>query len=157
MASGEDNRIIFGGIAAIIAISLVTGAYVISGTGSMTATTISSAHYVEVVSVLGPIPPFNPGGPVISVSLENVAGVSITSLNATLYLPSTGSSAHYLFAFSSVNSSHPLTNGQSVKTTLTAIGAGFDSSKAYPLVVTGTLESSLAFNFTEQVMIVPPS
>ena len=153
MASGEDNRIIFGGIAAIIAISLVTGAYVISGTGSMTMTT--SAQYVQVVSVVGPIPPFNPGGTVISVTLKNVAGVSITSLNASLDLSSAEPSAHYLFAFRSVNSSHPLTNGQSVKTSITAIGAGFDSSKAYPLAVAGTLQSGLAFNFTEQVTIAP--
>ena len=157
MAFGENNKIIFGGIGAIIAISVVTGAYIISGAGATAGTTIYPEQDVQVVSVIGPIPPFNPGGPVISVTLENVAGISITSLNATLVLPSAEPLASYLFTFSGVDSAHPLLQGDSVKSTLTAIGAGFDSNEAYPLVITGTLASGLAFNFTQQVMIVAPS
>ena len=153
MAFAENNKIIFGGIGAIIAISVVTGAYVLSGTGTM----ISPVQTVQVVSVIGPIPPFNPGGPVISVTLENVASTPISSLNATLVIPSAEPSVRYLFTFSSVDSAHPLLQGQSVESTLTAIGGGFDSTVAYPLMITGTLANGLAFNITQQVMIVPPN
>ena len=66
---------------------------------------------IKVVSVTGPIPPYNPGGPVISITLMNVADLPITSLNATLQLESQ-LSVPYSFQFG-VNSSNPLFPGQS--------------------------------------------
>jgi hypothetical protein len=111
---------------------------------------------VQVISVIGPIPPYNPGGPVISVTLENVAEIPIISLTATLKLPSAEPLVPYSFSFS-VDSSNPLLQGQSVESTLTAIGAGSESNATYPLVISGMFSNGLVFNFTQQVMIVQPS
>ena len=116
----------------------------------------SSQQPVQVVSMIGPIPPYNPGGPVISVTLKNVGRTLIISLNATLKLPSAEPLVRYSFNFN-VSSLNPLLQGQSVPSTLTAIGAGIDANSAYPLTTSGTLAFGLAFNFTQLVNIVPPN
>jgi hypothetical protein len=109
---------------------------------------------VEVVSVNGPIPPYNPGGPVVSITLKNVARLAITSLRATLRVESLLSSP-YSFVFD-VSPSNPLLTGQSAKVTQTLIDGGFDSSRSYPLTISGTLSDGRKFTYTQQVWIVPP-
>jgi hypothetical protein len=115
---------------------------------------------VEVVSVLGPIPPYNPGGPVVSVTLKNTGDAPIASLNATLaFVPPPnipgGVRVPYSFVFDAA-SSNPLLPGQSTQETRTLIGAGFDSSLDYPLTIDGALLDGSQFSYTEQVQVVPP-
>lgn len=111
---------------------------------------------VQIVSVEGPIPPYNPGGPVISVTLKNVGKAPIVSLIANLNVPSAEPSIQYTFSFA-VNSSVPLLPRQSITSTLTLIGASVDNSNSYQLTVSGTLDTGSTFSFIQQVMIVAPS
>ena len=110
---------------------------------------------VEVVLVTGPIPPYNPGGPVVIVALMNVGDISITSLNATLPSFPGGPSVPYSFVFN-VNSSNPLLPGLSIQETRTLIGASIDSTLEYPLTINGTFVNGTQFSFTEHVKVVPP-
>jgi len=126
-------------------------------TSSATATVVATTYGgpVEVVSVTGPIPPYNPGGPVVSVALMNAGDIPITSLSATLPSFPGGPSVPYSFVFD-VNSSNPLLPGQSIKETRTLIGASIDSGLEYPLTISGTLVNGTPFSYTTQVQVVPP-
>jgi len=115
---------------------------------------------VEAVSVVGPIPPYNPGGPAVSVTLKNVGDAPITFLNATLAFvpPPTnpgGVRVPYSFSFN-VSSAHPLQPGQSIQDTRTLIGAGFETDLSYPLTISGTTADGTGFSYTLQVQVVPP-
>lgn len=136
------------GFLPIIVITIVFGTYL---SYSLPQNTLAQSP-VQVVSVFGPIPPYNPGGPVVSVTLKNVGQAPIVSLNATLKLPSAEPSVTYVFTFE-VSSSDPLLPGQSVEITRTLIGAGFGNSP-YPLVISGLLSNGIAFNYTQQVRIL---
>ena len=112
---------------------------------------------VDVVSVIGPIPPYNPGGPVVSVTLLNIDASSIVSLNATLHvgeIPPGQVVYRYVF---DVSSSHPLLTGQSVTQTLTLINGGFNTGETYLLAINGTLSNGVGFSYDAQVQISPPS
>jgi len=136
---------------AVIGAGLVGAYYLLMNSASQT-----SNGPAQVVSVNGPIPPPNPGGPVISLSLRNVGKTPITSLNATLPLVNPrGVLFPYPFGFN-VSPSNPLLPGQSIKETSTLIGASFDSSVEYPLTINGGLLNGTQFSFTEQVQVVPP-
>ena len=111
---------------------------------------------VQTVSVIGPIPPYNPGGPVIRVTLENVGATPVVSLSATLMLPSAEPFVPYSFSFE-VNSSDPLLPSHSVNSTRILIGAGTEANSTYPLSISGKLSNNVLFNYTQMVMIVPPS
>jgi hypothetical protein len=111
---------------------------------------------VQVISIIGPIPPYNPGGPVVSITLKNRANTPITFLNAILMLPTAEPSVVYPFIFD-VNESSPLLQNQTIQSTRTLIGAGFETGTSYPLVISGTLSDGLQFNFTQPIEIVPPS
>ncbi len=131
----------------------------VTASSSLTVTTTSGL--VGVVSVTGPIPPYNPGGPVVGITLKNIGETSITSLNATLaFVPPPnipgGIPVPYSFVFN-VSSSCPLLPGQSIQETQTLIGAGFGSGTEYPLTINGALTNGTQFSYTEQVQIVPPS
>jgi hypothetical protein len=117
--------------------------------------TPASGRPVEVVSVKGPIPPFNPGGPVVSITLRNVGDTPITSLSATLPINTQGPKLPYSFVFN-VNSSNPLMPGQTIQETRTLINGGFDSSLRYPLTINGALMNGTQFSYTEQIQVVPP-
>jgi len=110
---------------------------------------------VVVVSVTGPMPPLNPGGPIVSVTLRNVGDTAITSLNATLPINTQEPKLPYSFVFN-VNSSDPLMPGRSVQETRTLINGGFDSSLQYALTINGALINGTQFSYTEQIQIVPP-
>ena len=139
------------GFVPLIVIALVFGAYL---TYSLPQNQLQQ-NPVLVITVIGPVPPYNQGGPVVRVTLENVAQTSVISLNATVKLPSAEPSVTYTFTFG-VNSSNPLLPGQSAESTRTLIGASFGDSP-YPLVISGLLSSGLVFNYTQLVMIVPPN
>jgi len=121
---------------------------------------VASPSPIEVVSVTGPIPPYNPGGPVVSVVLANAGDAPITALNATILFNSSASSAKgqptsYTFAFG-VSSSNPLPPGQSIQDKHTLIGAGFETGSSYPLTIDGTLESGRAFSYTLLIRVSSP-
>ncbi len=116
---------------------------------------IVSSPPVQVVSVLGPVPPYNPGGPMISITLKNTASSPITFLNATLEVPTLEPSITYSFDFG-INSTHPLLQNQVVNETRTLIGASFDNNASYPLAISGTLSDGTFFNFTERAIISQP-
>ena len=108
---------------------------------------------VEVASVTGPIPPYNPGGPVISIVLKNIGDTPIVSLNATLVLP--GPTGSYPFTFD-ISTANPLLPGHSVSSTHTLIGAGFSSELDYTLMINGTLSDGARLSYTQQVAITAP-
>ena len=111
---------------------------------------------VEVVSVTGPIPPYNPGGPVVSISLKNIGETPITSLNATLaFVNPRNVLTPWPFSFNA-SPSNPLWPGESINATSTLIGASIDSSLEYPLTVNGAFLNGTQFSFTEQVKVLPP-
>ncbi len=117
---------------------------------------------VEVLSVTGPIPPFNPGGPVIEVAVKNTGDVPIVSLNAslrfvppTLLQPNAMLPSSYSFELG-VNASNPLLPGLSALETRTLIGGGFDDGEPYPLAITGTLANGTEFYYVLDVQVMPP-
>ncbi len=69
-----------------------------------TTPTQTNQQPVEVISVSGPLEPVNPGGPIVEITLKNVASEPVVSLNATL--EKVGIRA-YSFTFN-VSSSNPL-------------------------------------------------
>jgi hypothetical protein len=112
---------------------------------------------VGVVSVIGPIPPYNPGGPVVSVTLLNIDACSIVSLNATLHAGEVApGQVVYKYVFD-VSSSHPLLTGQSATQTLTLINGEFSTGETYLLAINGTFSNGQGFSYDAQVQISPPS
>ena len=110
---------------------------------------------VEVLSVVGPIPPYNPGGPVVSITVDNVGGVAITSLDAALtFAPSPLTPCVFVFAASP---SDPLLPGQTAQETRIVINGGFAGGQDYPLTINGTFEGGGQFSFTVQVQVVAPN
>lgn len=118
------------------------------------------AGFVQVLSVVGPIPPYNPGGPAVSVTLENTGDTSIVSLNATISLTEVSSSTgsvHPLYQFYfNVRSTNPLLSGQTTQDNETLLGAGFQTDASYPLTIHGITASGTEFSYTIQVQIQPP-
>jgi len=127
----------------------------------LTACTVASSttiqQPIEVVSVVGPIPPFNPGGPVVEITLKNVSNEPVVSLNASLGIIRAGpSDTPFTFNFN-VNPSNPLLPDTTISTELTLIGGGFSDNVSYPLIIEGSLESGAEYSYTEQVQIEAPS
>ncbi len=111
---------------------------------------------IKIVSVVGPIPPYNPAGPVVNITLMNLANIPITSLNASLRLESQLSIAtSYKFVFP-VNQSVPLLPNQSTADAQTLIGAGFANNESYHLIVSGTFENGVDFTYIDLVVITQP-
>jgi predicted secreted protein len=111
---------------------------------------------IEVVSVLGPIPPFNPGGPVVEITLKNVSGEPVVSLKASLGITRAGpSNTPFTFNFD-VTPSNPLLPDKTIGTQLTLIGGGFSDNVSYPLIIEGNLESGTEYSYTKQVQIESP-
>jgi hypothetical protein len=111
---------------------------------------------IEIVSVLGPIPPVNPGGPVVEITLKNVSSEPVVSLKASLGITKSGpSNTPFVFNFD-VTPSNPLLPGKTIGTKLTLIGGGFSDNVSYPLIIEGKLESGTAYSYTKQVQIESP-
>ena len=110
---------------------------------------------VGVVSITGPIPPYNPGGPVVMLVVKDVSSIPVTGLNAILYLSSSTADAYqFIFGLTTAN---PLMPGQTAQSTRTLIGAGFSSSQSYPLRINTTLQNGTEFSYILQVQIALPS
>jgi len=110
---------------------------------------------IEIVSVLGPFPPFNPGGPSVKITLKNVGGEPVISLTATLEV-SSASGFPFDFTFDDVTPSHPLQPNRSTSAKLYLIGGGFSSSRSYPLTINATLQNGTNFVYTKLVQIAQP-
>jgi hypothetical protein len=133
-------------------------------TATLLAVTVSSCHPVsasqnwepiEIVSVLGPVPPFTPGGPNVEITLKNVSVEPVISLTATLEVYTVfGTSVD--FTFDDVSPSNPLQPNRSTSDTLCLIGGGFSSDVSYPLTINATLQNGAKFVYTKLVQIEKP-
>jgi hypothetical protein len=113
-------------------------------------------HPVQVVSVSGPLPPINPGGPVVEVILKNISSEPVVSLTSSLEISRAGlSSSPFIFNFD-VTSASPLLYSKSIRSRLTLVGVSFADNVSYPLKIEGKLESGGMFSYTEQVQIKSP-
>jgi hypothetical protein len=143
-------------------------AYVIVATMVPTATllavTVSSCcpvsasqswEPIEVVSVLGPVRPFNPGGPGVEITLKNVSVEPVISLTANLEVETAfGTSVH--FTFDDVSLSNPLQPNTSTSDRCFLLGAGFSTDISYPLTKNATMRNGANFIYTKLVQIVRP-
>jgi hypothetical protein len=133
-------------------------------TAMLLAVTVSGCHPVsasqdqepiEVLSVLGPLPPFTPGGPGVKITLKNVGVEPVISLTATLEVFS-ASGIPFGFTFDDVSPAHPLQPNRSTSAELTLIAGGFSSNEPYPLTINATLQNGANFVYTKLVQIVEP-
>jgi hypothetical protein len=110
---------------------------------------------VEVVSVLGPVPPFTPGGPAVKITVKNVRSEPVISLTAALGVDTAfGTSQEFAF---DVTPSNPLQSDQSTSATRCLIGGGsFAHDVSYPLTINATLQNGTNFVYTKLVQIVQP-
>jgi hypothetical protein len=113
---------------------------------------------VEIVSIVGPLRPINPGGPAVEITLKNAATVPLNSLSAMLGINRTGPPdlPPYIFSFQ-VASDNPLLPGKSISARETLIGGGFSDNVFYPVTINGTLQNHSAFSYTKQVLITAPA
>ena len=137
------------GLAALVL--LAAGCASAPGPAATPTPTPTNQQPVDVVSVSGPLPPINPGGPIVEITLKNVASEPVVALAATIEL---GRTFNFTFA---VDPANPLLTGTSVASRQTLIGAGFSSDSAYPLTIKGTLKSGATFAYTRQVQIAAPA
>jgi hypothetical protein len=114
------------------------------------ATTSDSSQIVDLVSISGPIPPINPGGPNVEITLKNVWVENVISLTATLEI-----NRSFVFNFD-VTSSSPLLPDTTISSRQNLIGGGFSDSVDYTLTIIGTTQGGAAFEYTEQVKIAHP-
>jgi len=133
-------------------------------TATFLAATVSGWHPVsasqnqepiEIVSVLGPVGPTNPGGPAVKITLKNVGTEPVISLTATLEV-SSASGLPFVFTFDDVTPAHPLQPNRSTSDTSGLIGGGFGSNYSYPLTINATLQNGTNFVYTKLVQIVEP-
>jgi hypothetical protein len=133
-------------------------------TATLLAVKVSGCHPVsasqdqepiEIVSVLGPVTPFTPGGPAVKITLKNVGVEPVISLTATLEVY-TASGTSVDFIFDDVTPSHPLRPNRNTSATLALIGGGFSSDVSYPLTINVTLQNGTNFVYTKLIQIVEP-
>jgi hypothetical protein len=138
----------------LLALGIVILSMVVLLLGACTGTAApTSQKPIEVVSVSGPLPPINPGGPIVQVTLKNVSSEPVVSLTAGLGISRAGpTNTPFIFNFD-VTSSIPLLSGANVSSKLTLIGGSFADNVSYPLVIGGKLQSGATFSYTEQVEI----
>ena len=118
---------------------------------------------IEIVSAVGPLPLstddgktlWNPGGPIVEITLKNVSDESVIFLEASLEVESV-SDRPFRFTFD-VTPSNPLLPEASINAKQILIGGGFSDEIPYPLTINGTLQSNVAFVYTKSVLIKQPA
>lgn len=137
---------------------------IMSGCGTKSSPSPTSATLppgqepLAVVSVIGPIPPYNPGGPVIEITLKNVSVEPVISLITGLGIDRAGPPNMPPFTFTfKVTPGNPLLPGNTTSTTQTLIGGGFSDNVTYPLTINGTLQNGTSVVYAKQVKITPPA
>jgi hypothetical protein len=144
-------------IAVVLFILVIPGCSPKPGLSPTSATLPAGQEPVSIVSVIGPIPPYNPGGPVVEITLKNVSVAPVIVLTAGLGINRAGpSNTPFNFSFQ-VTSDNPLSPGKSISARQTLIGGGFSDGVLYPLTINGTLQSGAGFAYTKQVLIEPPA
>jgi hypothetical protein len=159
---GEDN-VNMKRLIPVVMVFLLVGlaACAAPGTGTTTSSTPSTTSTppvrepIEVVSVTGPMPPINPGGPTVEIVLKNISTRGVVALAATLGVSGAPPGGDFTFDFDVMPDS-PLAPGNSATARMTLIGGGFDTGALYPLTVSGALAEGETFEFTSQVRISPP-
>lgn len=106
---------------------------------------------IIVVSVTGPLPPINPGGPNVEITLKNVSTNPVASLTAALEL-----TRAFTFNFD-VSQAKPLLPENTVSAELTLIGGGFSDNISYTLQINGTFQNGDSFAYSEPVQIAGPA
>jgi hypothetical protein len=131
-----------------------------SKTTSPTLTTSTTSNYeaanpqpVAVLSIQGPLPPINPGGPNVEITLKNVSTEPIVALTAVF----TNLGARDIDINFEVGPVNPFSPGASISDTQTLIDGGFTNNVSYPLTIEGTLERGATFSYVEQVEIIEPT
>ena len=106
---------------------------------------------VEIISVLEPLtgPTITPGGPLIEITLKNVSGRSITSLD--VIMDEGGKHRRWGFQFG-VSTSNLFRQGETLKAEQKLIGGSFGGEPPYgnfpyTLEISGTYEDGQAFSF----------
>ncbi len=125
----------------------------VTETQTVTATTLTGEPKpIEIISVLGPLQPINPGGPIVEITLRNVAAEPIISLTATLEL-----GRPFEFTFD-VSPSNPLLPDESISSRQTLIGGGFGGNIFYPLRVELVFQNqpNCVYTYIKQVQITEP-
>ena len=146
-------------ISILVMISVLALSACQSKTTSPIITTSTTSNYeagnpqpIDVLSVQGPLPPINPGGPNVEITLKNVSTEPVVSLTAVFTNLGTRDIA-ITFEVGPVN---PLSPGASISDTQTLIDGGFSNNVLYPLTIEGTLQSGAIFSYVEEIEIVEP-
>jgi len=139
--------------AALILVTIFLAACSGGTSTSSTTTTpgVPQHRPLQVVSVVGPIAPFNPGGPVVEITLKNVGSEPLTGLVIVLQMD-----RPYQFD-TPVSKDKPLPSGQSISLTQTLIGGSIGSGENYILFLTATAQSGSVFQYSELVKITAPA
>jgi DNA-binding beta-propeller fold protein YncE len=117
-----------------------------------TTTSTGSQQLIEVISVLGPVPPFNPGGPVVEITLKNVSAETVIALTAVC----TELGPHkFTFDFA-VTPETPLVSNQTISAKLILINGAFENNFPYHLTIKGTLQNGETFTYTTLQEIIEP-
>ena len=113
---------------------------------------VGNLQPIDVLSVQGPLPPINPGGPNVEITLKNVSTEPIVSLTAVF----TNLGARDIDINFEVGPVNPLSPGASISDTQTLIDGGFSNNVLYPLTIEGTLQNGATFSYVEEIEIVEP-
>ena len=128
-----------------IAQKLIDRGWAKQTTNAIESSAISNS-LVDIISIQM-VPPPNPGGPIIQLTLKNIGMKTITNLKATLELNN-----DYTFDFKDITESKPLTSGHSTFDTQILIGAGFRTELAYPLTISG-IANNIPFRYSVNIYI----
>ncbi|MDD5289370.1 MAG: hypothetical protein PHY28_09715 [Dehalococcoidales bacterium] len=112
--------------------------------------TITDQQPIDIISVEGPLPPINPGGPIIELTVMNVSNEPIISLSIVVNL---GRDFTFNFDIGSVN---PLLPAQNSSVRMTLIGGGFANDISYSFIIGGELQSGSSFSYLRQAKITHP-
>ncbi len=165
-----NKFLLFTTLLALGSVLAVSGCSTKPGTTTTTAppptTTLPAGEEpVALVSVSGPYPVYvdgkplwNPGGPVVEITLKNVSAEPVASLTADLGIERAGPPGLSSFVFTfDVTSAAPLLPGSDISVRQTLIGGGFSDNINYLLTINGTLQSGAGFAYTKQVLITAPA
>jgi hypothetical protein len=133
----------------------LTAALLLTISGCHPVSASRSWQPIEIVSVLGPVGPFNRGGPIVEITLKNVSVEPVISLTATLEV-SSASGFPFDFTFDDVSPWNPLQPNSSISDRLCLIGGGFSSDVSYTLTINATLRNGARFVYTNLVHIAEP-
>jgi len=134
-------------------------------TGACSGNTESSAindtgtiKPVEIVSATGPMPPFNPGGPNVEITVKNTSQYPVTELTVQLNLNLPTPPAAYAFDFG-LTPDAPLAPGATAKLARSLINGSFNSGTSYTLTIDAVYKGATGTataDYAVQVQIAAP-